>query len=155
MLDSDLANLYGVTTKQLNQQVKRNLDRFPTDFIYQLTKEEYNFLSLQYPAFRESTGWRKYFPCVFTEQGIAMLSSVLTSKRAIQVNITIMRTFIKLRKIMLESQDVKEKLKSVEKGANRLFRIIFDRLGSVEKDVQILKIEIPSLPLRRKKIGLE
>jgi hypothetical protein len=89
MLDSDLAELYGVTTKRLNEQVRRNSDRFPSDFVYQLTREERELLRSQFATFKESTAKRKYLPYVFTEQGVAMLSSVLQSKDAINVNVEI------------------------------------------------------------------
>ncbi len=93
MLDSDLAELYGVTTKRLNEQVKRNLSRFPDDFMFQLTESETYVLRSQYATSKKGRGGRRYLPYVFTEQGVAMLSSVLNSERAIKVNIEIMRAF--------------------------------------------------------------
>ncbi len=99
ILDSDLARLYEVETKVFNQAVKRNKDRFPEDFMFQLTNEEWNSLRSQFVTSTESKGGRRYNPYVFTEQGIAMLSSVLNSKRAIAVNVQIMRVFVKLRQL--------------------------------------------------------
>src|SRR5215831_676191 len=97
MLDCDLAEMYCVPTKQLNQQVRRNMSRFPRDFMFQLTGAEDSHLRSQIVTSKKSRGGRRYAPFVFTEQGIAMLSSVLNSERAIQVNIAIMRTFVRLR----------------------------------------------------------
>jgi len=113
MLDSDLAKLYGVTTFNLNRSVKRNMERFPDDFMYQLTKQEVTNLSFHFGI--SSWGGRRYLPYVFTEQGIAMLSSVLRSKRAIQVNILIMRAFVKLRKLLLSHKELAIKLEALEK----------------------------------------
>jgi hypothetical protein len=98
MLDEDLAGLYGVATKSLNKAVKRNSERFPDDFMYRLTREEVR--SLRFQTGTSKRGGRRYLPYAFTEQGVAMLSSVLHSKRAIQVNIAIMRVFVKLRDIL-------------------------------------------------------
>jgi len=94
MLDSDLAQLYGVTTFNLNKAVKRNQDRFPEDFTFQLSKEEYQALRFQIGISKEGRGGRRFLPYAFTEQGVAMLSSVLRSKRAVMVNIAIMRVFV-------------------------------------------------------------
>jgi hypothetical protein len=113
MLDMDLAVLYNVPTKSLNLSVKRNLDRFPSDFMFQLTKGEYNDLRFQFET--SSWGGRRYMPYAFTEQGIAMLSSILNSQLAIQVNIQIMRTFIKIRKFVLTHKDLKQKIEKLER----------------------------------------
>lgn len=113
MLDSDLAKLYNVTTKRLNEQVKRNNKRFPADFIFQLTKDESASLRSQI-ATSKGKGGRRYLPIAFTELGVAMLSSVLNSDRAIEINIIIMRAFVKLREIISTSQKVEEKLKEIE-----------------------------------------
>ncbi len=115
MIDSDLAELYGVETKVLNQAVKRNLKRFPTDFMFQLTKEEFNDLKSQIVT--SSWGGRRSLPNVFTEQGVAMLSSVLNSDTAIDVNIQIIRIFSRIREIVSANTDVLLKLEQVE---NRL-----------------------------------
>lgn len=101
MLDSDLAELYGVTTKRLNEQVRRNIERFPSDFMFQLSSDEAEFLRSQIATLKRGRGLhRKYLPYAFTEQGVAMLSSVLNSTRAVQVNIAIIHTFVKLREVL-------------------------------------------------------
>src|SRR5215475_2023080 len=114
MLDRDLAEMYGVPTKQLNQQVRRNISRFPRDFMFQLTAAEDSHLRSQIVTSKKSRGGRRYAPFVFTEQGIAMLSSVLNSERAIQVNISIMRTFVKLREALHNSGELARRLKELE-----------------------------------------
>lgn len=114
MFDSDLARLYGIETFNLNKAVKRNLQRFPTDFMFQLTKEEYDNLIFQNGISKKGRGGRRYMPYVFTEQGVAMLSSVLKSKKAIQINIQIMNTFVKIRKFALENTDLSKRLTKVE-----------------------------------------
>ena len=112
MLDKDLAELYGVKTKELNKAVRRNKDRFPEDFMYQLTREDVTNLKFQFGT--SSWGGRRYRPYAFTEQGVAMLSSVLNSERAIQVNIAIMRAFVKLRQILLTHKELAQKLEELE-----------------------------------------
>ncbi len=114
MLDSDLALLYGVTTFRLNEAVKRNSSRFPEDFMFQLTNEENNFLTSQIAISKTGRGGRRTLPYVFTEQGVAMLSSVLNSEHAISVNIAIMRAFVNMRKILLTNEDVSRTLTEVE-----------------------------------------
>ena len=113
MLDKDLAGLYEVETFNLNKAVKRNIDRFPEDFMFQLTMEEYKNLIFQNG--RSNWGGRRHLPYAFTEQGVAMLSSVLKSKRAIWVNITIMRAFVKLRELLLTHKELAEKLEELER----------------------------------------
>ena len=112
MLDKDLAKLYGVTTFNLNKAVKRNLDRFPEDFMFQLNKEEFKNLTFQNGI--SSWGGRRYFPYVFTQEGIAMFSSVLNSQRAIQVNILIMRAFVRLREMLLTHKELSAKIEELE-----------------------------------------
>jgi len=112
MLDSDLALLYGVETKAFNQAVKRNIDRFPEDFMFQLTQDEFNHLRSQNVT--SSWGGRRYLPQVFTEMGVAMLSSVLNSDTAIKVNIRIMRVYSKLREMVLTHKDILLKLDQME-----------------------------------------
>ena len=124
MLDKDLAELYRVSTKRLNEQVKRNISRFPKDFMLQLNEKEIRMLETQYPNLRShfatsSWGGRRYFPYAFTEQGVAMLSSVLNSERAIQVNIAIMRAFVKLRKILSTHKDLVHKLNELERKVEK------------------------------------
>lgn len=115
MLDSDLAKLYGVETRVLNQAVKRNLGRFPEDFMFQLTKEEFeNLKSQSVTSSSENYGGRRKLPYIFTEQGVAMLSSVLNSERAAQVNIGIMRAFVGMRKMLLNNEEVGKKLIEIE-----------------------------------------
>lgn len=104
MLDSDLAELYGVRTEVLNQAIKRNWDRFPSDFMFQLTPEETKLLRSQIVISKKGRGGRRYLPYAFTEQGVAMLSSILRSKRAIQMNIAIMRAFVRLRRLLASHQ---------------------------------------------------
>lgn len=114
MLDSDLAMLYGVLTKNLNKAVKRNVQRFPEDFMFQLTEEEYESLRFQFGTSKPKRGGRRFMPYVFTKQGIAMLSSVLKSEQAISVNIQIMRTFVKIKQFALEHKELTERLTELE-----------------------------------------
>ena len=145
MLDRDLAVLYGVPTFRLNEQVKRNKERFPDDFMFRLTREENNSLRSQIAISNKGRGGRRYLPYAFTEQGVAMLSSVLNSERAIQVSIQIIRTFIKLRKLLATHADLLKKIETMERGYDRQFRIVF----------QILK-ELREAPKKQtKKIGFQ
>jgi len=123
MLDSDLALLYGVPTFRLNEAVKRNLVRFPKDFMFQLSKKEYQILISQIAISR--WGGRRKLPYAFTEHGILMLSSVLNSERAVEVNIQIMRTFTKLRQLMLKHTDLRKKIEEMEKKYDSQFKIVF------------------------------
>ncbi len=113
MLDSDLAGLYGVTTSALNQAVRRNTDRFPPDFMFQMTDQEFSNLKSQFVT--SSWGGRRKLPLVFTEQGVSMLSSVLHSERAIQVNIAIMRAFVQLREMLSTHKELAHKLEELER----------------------------------------
>jgi len=137
MLDSDLAELYGVETFNLNKAVKRNIDRFPQDFMFQLTREEADSLRFQIGMSKtEGRGGRRYLPYAFTEQGVAMLSSVLRSERAIQVNVAIMRAFVKLRKMLLDNKNLRRELEEMKKTTDDRFQIVFktlDQLLSVEE----------------------
>lgn len=142
MLDTDLAELYEVTTSNLNKAVKRNIDRFPDDFMFQLTKEEADSLRFQIGILKpggqagtqsETTmlgrgQHRKYLPYVFTEQGVAMLSSVLNSERAVQVNIAIMRVFVKLREMIATHKDLARKLSDMEKKYDSQFKVVFEAI---------------------------
>jgi len=110
MLDSELAKLYGVTTSALNQSVKRNIDRFPDDFAFQLAKQEFRVLMSQIVISKTGRGGRTKMPWVFTEQGVAMLSSVLKSSTAARVNVEIMRTFVRLRRLMATPGELVEQL---------------------------------------------
>ncbi len=135
MLDSDLAELYMVETKMLVRAVKRNIDRFPADFMFQLTKEEFDNLRLHFGT-SSQWGGRRYLPYVFTEQGVAMLSSVLRSERAIQVNIAIMRAFVKLREILSAHKELAYKLAELERKIERHeeeIKAIFDVIRQLMK----------------------
>jgi hypothetical protein len=125
MLDKDLAALYGVPTKRLNEQVQRNIDRFPSDFMFQLSDEETKVLRSQIATSKKGRGGRRYNPFAFTEQGVAMLSSVLRSKRAVQVNIAIMRTFVKLRRILENNALLRRKIESMERKYDEQFQQVF------------------------------
>jgi phage regulator Rha-like protein len=127
MLSNHLAELYGVRTSNLNKAVLRNKDRFPRDFMFQLTQEEFESLKFQFGTSKRG-GARRALPYAFTEQGVAMLSSVLRSKRAVHVNIEIMRAFVKLRKILATHADLARKLDSLEKKYDTQFRVVFDAI---------------------------
>ena len=132
MLDKDLASLYGVQVKVLNQAVKRNLARFPADFMFQLTPEEGDALRSQSVTLEPGRGkHRKYLPYAFTEQGVAMLSSVLNSDRAIEVNIAIMRAFVRLREILSTHKDLARKLDELERKLgehDQKFQVVFEAI---------------------------
>ena len=134
MLDSDLAVLYRVETKVLLQAIKRNIERFPTDFMFQLDEQEYEILRSQIVT--SSWGGRRYLPYAFTEQGIAMLSTVLNSKRAINVNIQIMRTFTKLREMIESNKDLKRKIEDMEKKYDKQFQIVFEAIKQLVEPVE-------------------
>lgn len=156
ILDSDLANLYDVETRVLIQAVKRNKERFPEDFMIQMTWKEASALRSQNVILNSSAlrsqnaaskrgHHTKYQPYVFTEQGIAMLSSVLHSKRAIQVNVAIMRTFVKLREMLATHKDLAEKIQALEKKYDKQFRVVFKVIYKLmEKD---------ALPEKQNQIG--
>jgi hypothetical protein len=124
MLDSDLAELYGVATYDLKRAVRRNLLRFPADFMFVLTRQEYSALRRHFGALKRGSH-SKYLPYAFTEHGILMLSSVLNSERAVEVNIQIMRTFTKLRQLMLKHADLRKKIAEMEKKYDHQFQIVF------------------------------
>ena len=115
ILDADLAALYGVTTFNLNKAVKRNSDRFPVDFMFQLTTVEAENLRFQFGISSSGHGGRRYLPHAFTEQGVAMLSSVLRSTRAVQVNIAIMRAFVRMREVLTENKELARRLEAAER----------------------------------------
>ncbi|MBU0567533.1 ORF6N domain-containing protein [bacterium] len=129
MLDRDLAELYEVLTKNLNKAVKRNIARFPEDFMFQLTKEE--FTNLKFQNGTSSWGGTRKLPYAFTEHGILMLSSVLNSKRAILVNVQIMRTFTKLRRMLASNEDLRRKIEAMEKKYDTQFKVVFDAIKSL------------------------
>ena len=148
MLDSDLAELYGVETRVLNQSLQRNLARFPKDFMFQLTEEEHESLRSQFVISKKGKGGRRYMPYVFTENGVAMLSSVLNSEKAILINVSIMRIFTRLRSFLMLEKDLSERVTKLEQGTNQMFKVVFERLDNCEEMVT------PKLPGNRKKVGL-
>ena len=142
MLDRDLAELYEVTTFNLNKAVKRNLARFPEDFMFQLKEEEFIALKFQIGMSKQmGRGGRRYVPYAFTEQGVAMLSSVLRSKRAVQVNIEIMRTFARLRQMIASNKELARRLAELEKKYDRQFKVVFDAIREL--------MTPPKTPVRR------
>ncbi len=149
MLDSDLAELYEVDTKVLNQAVKRNITRFPQDFMFQLTTEEGENLRSQIVTSSSIHGGRRYMPYVFTENGVAMLSSVLKSEKAIQINVSIMRIFTRLRSFLMLEKDLSDRVTKLEQGTNQIFKVVFERLDNFEEMVT------PKLSGNRKKVGLK
>jgi len=130
MLDADLAKLYGVTTKRLNEQVKRNKRRFPEDFMFRLTVIERDELVANCDRL-EQLKHSSSFPCAFTEQGIAMLSSILNSECAILANIQIMRTFTKIRELLLTHAELRQKIESMEKKYDQRFKIVFEAIRQI------------------------
>lgn len=137
MLDRDLAELYGVETRVLKQQVKRNMERFPEDFMFELNKEEFNNLRSQIVT--SNWGGVRYMPMAFTEQGVAMLSSVLNSKQAILVNIQIIRVFTKIRELLTTHKEILQKLEQLEKKdieQDDKIMLIFEYLKQLEKSKQ-------------------
>jgi hypothetical protein len=146
MLDNDLADLYEVETRRLNEQVKRNIDRFPEDFMFQLTKEEFEYLKSQIAT--SSWGGRRKLPFVFTEHGVLMLSSVLNSDRAINVNIQIMRIFTRVRQLLNDNLSVKlelEKIKKKLENQDKNIELVFNYLDEL--------MEKKENPKPRRKIG--
>ena len=143
MLDSDLAELYGVTTARLNEQVRRNKERFPKDFGFQLTQKEFEVLISQIATSKKSgSGGRRKLPWVFTEHGILMLSSVLRSKRAIQVNIQIMRTFTRMRQMLASNKGLMEKILAMEKKYDKNFQIVFRAIQQLMEEEEKPKHQI-------------
>jgi hypothetical protein len=142
MLDRDLAELYGVETKVFKQSVKRNLKRFPDDFMFELSLNEAQNLRSQFVTSSSGWGGSRYSPSAFTEQGVAMLSSILKSERAIMVNIQIIRTFTKLREMILENDQLRRKLEVMEKQYDEQFKMVFDALRRLLEDDGAPKPEI-------------
>jgi len=148
MLDSDLAALYGVETKRLNEQIRRNLDRFPEDFMIQLTETEWTSLRSQFATSKIGRGGRTYLPNVFTEHGVLMLSSVLNSQQAIQVNIQIVRIFARLRKLLSEHHELKAEITEIK-----------TKLNNQDKNIELVFNYIDELTekknIPRKRIGFK
>jgi hypothetical protein len=148
MLDSDLSNLYGVETKRLNEQVKRNLSRFPEDFMFQLTENEYNSSRSQFATLKNGRGTNlKYLPFAFTEHGVLMLSSVLKSDKAIQTNIQIMRIFTKVRQMLQDTTEIKvdilqiqKKLENHDKNIELVFSYLDELTEKKENESERVKI---------------
>lgn len=140
MLDRDLAELYEVETRVLNQAVRRHMKRFPEDFMFQLTKTEFNNLKSQFVI--SSWGGVRKMPLAFTEQGVAMLSGILNSDKAIEVNIQIMRAFIKLRHMILEHDELKRELDELRKEMNERFQIVFTVLDKLVTEDEETKRKI-------------
>jgi hypothetical protein len=149
MLDSDLAKLYAVETKRLNEQVRRNIERFPKDFMFQLTHQEFETLKSQFATSKIGRGGKQKLPLVFTENGVAMLSGILNSKQAVQVNIAIMRTFTRLRSFLAMESSIIGRVDKLEKETGAIFRVVFERLDDLEDRMN------PRLSPHRKKIGLK
>lgn len=149
MLDYDLAELYEVETKRLKESVKRNSRRFPLDFMFELTKEEYHLLRSQFATLESGKGKHsKYLPYAFTEQGVAMLSGILNSDKAIDVNIAIMRAFIALKQFALTNTELKHKLKELEDSCSQQFKDIYEAIDYLlQKDKQEISQK------ERKRIG--
>lgn len=147
LLDSDLAELYGVATKVLVQAVKRNQQRFPPDFMFHLTEQEVRASRSQIVTLNEAGGRGhniKYRPYAFTEQGVAMLSSVLRSERAVQVNVEIMRAFVRLRGLIGQNEDLAQRLDNLESRYDRQFKVVFDA---------IRELMTPPTPAPKRRIG--
>lgn len=148
MMDSDLAKLYGVETKVLNQAVKRQIERFPDDFCFRLTPEEFLRMKSQIVTSFGGPGGKVKYPLVFTENGVAMLSGVLHSPQAIQVNVAIMRIFTKLRSFHMLEKDLVKRIDELEETTTKVFKVVFERLDDLETG-------LPALPVERDKIGLK
>jgi hypothetical protein len=140
MLDVDLAMLYGVETGSLNRAVRRNAERFPADFAFQLTPEEFENLKCQIGISSSGWGGRRHPPYAFTEQGVAMLSSVLRSRRAVEANVAIMRTFVRLREMIASHKELSQRLDELEKKYDVQFKSVFDA---------IRQLMLPPAPVRR------
>jgi hypothetical protein len=152
ILDADLAILYGVETKRLNQQVRRNIERFPADFMFQLTRKDVDNLRLQIATSSRTHGGRRHAIFAFTEQGVAMLSSVLNSSEAVRVNIEIMRAFVRLRRALADHVELSARLDALEKKYDRRFRAVFDAIRSMMREPSRTRARIgfrppPSRPL--------
>ena len=150
MLDSDLAELYEVQTFRLNEAVKRNIERFPSHYMFQLTKDEYKLLTSQIAISKKGRGGRRTLPYVFTEQGVAMLSSVLNSARAIQINIKIIDTFVQMRQWALDNKELTKRVADIE---NYLMNYAKDNNKEIEKIYEAIDLLMDRTKPR--KIGFE
>ena len=143
ILDSELAKLYGVTTARLNQQVKRNLERFPADFMFQLTRKECHFLILQTATSKAGRGGRRKLPFVFTEHGAIMAANVLNSRTAVSASVQVVRAFVRLRQLLATNADLSRRLNELEMKYDKQFKVVFDAIR--------LLMSPPTTP--RKEIG--
>ena len=145
MLDSNLAGIYGVTTARLNQQVRRNIDRFPEDFMFQLNNDEFCTLMLQNATSKKSRGGRRKLPLVFTEHGAIMAANVLNSKQANQMSIYVVRAFIRMRELLENQKNLFRKIELLEKKYDTRFHIIFKAIKQL--------MNPPKQPVKKQKIG--
>jgi hypothetical protein len=155
MLDADLAKLYGVETGQLNRAVKRNLSRFPEDLMFLLTDEEAERLRCQIGISNRGRGGRRYLPHAFTEHGVVMLCSVLNSERAIQMNLLIVRAFVRMRELMASNKDIAARLEKLERGQDRsasVIEILVEDIDRIAREVKEMKA-LP--PVTKRKIGFD
>lgn len=141
MFDVDLAEIYGVTTKRLNEQIRRNRERFPEDFMFQLSEEETGRLRSQFATSNKGRGGRRYLPYVFTEHGALMAANVLQSPIAVRASIQVVRTFVKLRQILAEHKELAQRLNELERKYDGQFKVVFDA---------IRKLMTPPVPKRRR-----
>lgn len=134
MLDFDLAEMYGAETRRLNEQVSRNKERFPTDFMFQISEEEYELMRSHFATASDQKRNLRYLPYAFTEQGVAMLSGILRSERAVQVNIAIMRAFVEMRHFLLSHKDLERRIDHLEAKFEGEFEKVFEALRTLTKE---------------------
>jgi hypothetical protein len=142
MFDRDLAELYGVETRALKQAVRRNTERFPEDFMFQLNKQEFEIWRSQIVMSKSDKKGLRWLPIVFTEQGVAMLSAVLKSQRAVHVSIQIVRTFVKLREMLATNKELREKIETMEKKNDQRFKAVFKVIAQLIKEDAMPKSRI-------------
>ena len=153
MLDADLANLYEVPTKAFNQAVRRNIKRFPEDFMFQLSEKEGVSLRSQSVTSKNGRGGRRYAPYAFTEHGVAMLSSVLNSERAVQMNIAIIRAFVRMRELMVSNKEIAARIEKLERGHDRtasVIEVLVEEIDRLAREVKAMKA-VP--PVTKRRIG--
>jgi len=153
MLDSDLAQLYGVPTHRLNEAVKRNIGRFPSDFMFQLTEDEWKGLISQIAISKNNRGGRRFAPNVFTEQGVSMLSTVLNSELAIEININIIRAFVKLRHYTISQADTKPDTNAQIAELRKLLMLYIEKNDKRVNDIIVALNNLIASPLQTKTIG--
>ena len=150
MIDYDLALLYGTETKRLKEAVRRNKSRFPSDFLFTLTREEYKILRTQSASLEGRGQYSKYLPFAFTEQGVAMLASILNTAKAIQVNISIVRAFVFLRKYALSHKELSEKLQAIESKYDQQFKDVYEAINFL-----LQKEKVNTNQIQRNRIGFK